>query len=346
MSLTRPKYSSIYDTDYKQSVRLATTEDVGNLLISGNITNTVDSVTVEVGDRILVKDQSDSKQNGIYRVITVGTGNNGTWVRDYDADANGNNKVTSGMTTTVSTGISNQYTTWKLTTQDPIVVGSTSLTFINPFLSSSLVGGPYQAIQFNDSGVVGGVAGLVFNKTSNVLTVGNTVSSNNLIVSNGINVNGTYGSFGQILESTGTAAQWTTPLDPVAMALIFGGGGDPAPDPNMLTTISQSTGGSGVSLDLNTLVHKLNYTGTGWFTLADGQDGQLLYLVPGTGTISSIYIVVSHVRTGNATPTGSANVHVSGTFYPFSSISSSWFPTIVTGIFTDGAWNFSTGSYA
>lgn len=37
-----------------------------------------------VGDRVLVKDQAAPAENGIYRVVTVGTGANGVWTRVED----------------------------------------------------------------------------------------------------------------------------------------------------------------------------------------------------------------------------------------------------------------------
>ena len=176
MALTRPRYSQIYDTDYKQSVRLATTTDVGNLLVSGNITSSVDSITVAVNDRILVKDQADAKQNGIYRVVTVGNGTDGTWIRALDADAN--DKVTSGMTTTISEGIVNSGKTFKLSSPDPITLGTTNLTFIDPFIVTASAGGSINQVQFNDiGGTLNGSPGLTFNKTSNVLTVSGNISA-------------------------------------------------------------------------------------------------------------------------------------------------------------------------
>lgn len=188
MALTRARYSQIFDTDYKQSVRLATTTNVGNLLISGNVLSSIDGVTVSVNDRILVKDQTDAKQNGIYRVVTVGSGTDGTWVRAQDADNVGNGKVTSGMTTTVTEGSTNASKTFKLSTPDPIVVGTTELTFVNPFAAS--VGGANTAVQFNDAGSIGGSTAFVFNKYSNVLTISGNVSAGNILTSNILYPNG------------------------------------------------------------------------------------------------------------------------------------------------------------
>lgn len=175
-SLTRPRYSQIYDTDYKQSVRLATTGDVGNLFTTGSATNSVDGVTVVANDRILVKDQTNKRQNGIYVVVTVGTGSNGTWQRSKDADAS--DKVTSGMTITVSEGVTNINRTFKLATPDPIVLNTTELDFNNPFLAVS--GGANTTVQFNDGLFTNGSTAFTFNKATNVVTMTGNVSSGNL----------------------------------------------------------------------------------------------------------------------------------------------------------------------
>jgi hypothetical protein len=190
MALTRPRYSQIYDTDYKQSVRLATTADVGNLLISGNVTSSVDGQTVVANDRILVKDQSDPKQNGIYIVRTVGTGTNGTWERTLDADAN--DKVTSGMNTIVTAGTNYSGTTWKLTTPDPIVLGTTSLTFINPFQQATPgAAGSGTQVQYNTSGQLTGNPAFTFDDTANILTVtGNITSTSGYFLGNGSQLTG------------------------------------------------------------------------------------------------------------------------------------------------------------
>jgi hypothetical protein len=173
MALTRPKYSQIYDTDYKQSVRVATTGDVGNLLATGNMTDSVDGITLILNSRILVKDQGDAKQNGIYRVTVAGTGANGTWIRDKDSDAS--DKVSSGLTTTISEGSTHIGKTFKLVTLDPIELGTSLLIFVDPFSSGAAIGTNTQ-IAFNDSGVNAGNPGLTFNKTGNVLTVGGNVN--------------------------------------------------------------------------------------------------------------------------------------------------------------------------
>ena len=203
MALTRPRYSQIYDTDYKQSVRVATTADVGNLLATGNMTNSVDNVTLATNDRVLVKDQTDAKQNGLYRVAAVGTGSNGTWIRTLDADAN--DKVTSGMTTTISEGDTNSGKTFKLSTPDPIILGTTNLTFIDPFVVTASAGGAINQVQFNDTGsVLGASPGFTFDKTSNAVSVSGSISTANISVNGNVSATRFFGDGSQLtgIDST------------------------------------------------------------------------------------------------------------------------------------------------
>ena len=172
MSLTRPKYSQIYDTDWKNSVKLATTGDVGDLLASNAQPNSVDGVSLNVNDRILVKDQGNTKQNGLYFVRTVGTGANGWWSRTLDANQDA--YVTGGLTVDVTNGTVNTNRTYRLTTPDPVYLGNTALTF---GLVTATPGGANTQVQFNDGGTINGLAGFTFDKTSNLLTVSGNINA-------------------------------------------------------------------------------------------------------------------------------------------------------------------------
>ena len=124
MGLTRPRAHQLQDSDFKASCRAISTS---NITLSGGAPATVDGVSLSVQDRILVTGQSTGSENGLYRVTTVGAGSNGTWVRSADADADGD--ITAGMTVMVTEGSTYADTSWKLTTNDPITVGTTALTF-------------------------------------------------------------------------------------------------------------------------------------------------------------------------------------------------------------------------
>jgi hypothetical protein len=101
--------------DVKQSVRTVST---ANITLSG--TQTVSGVALAVNDRVLVAGQTAGAQNGIYVVQA------GAWVRAPDADTSA--KVTGGMYTLVTKGSQAGYG-YVLTTPDPLVLGTTALTF-------------------------------------------------------------------------------------------------------------------------------------------------------------------------------------------------------------------------
>jgi hypothetical protein len=98
-----------------------------NITLVGGAPNQVDGVNLSVNDRVLVIGQSTGSQNGIYYVTTVGTGSNGTWTRSSDTDATG--ELLAGTIVMVTEGTVYHDTQWKLTTNDPIVIGTTALVF-------------------------------------------------------------------------------------------------------------------------------------------------------------------------------------------------------------------------
>lgn len=110
----------------RKPVRAATTANVADL--AAGAPDPVDGVSLAVGDRVLVKDQSTGSENGIYVVDTVGTGSNGAWSRATDFDDASDN-VEGGLTFYVQEGSAAAEKTYTLTTTGSITVGSTSLTF-------------------------------------------------------------------------------------------------------------------------------------------------------------------------------------------------------------------------
>ena len=124
MGLTRPRAHQLQDIDYKQTARALTDS---NITLSGGTPVVIDGVNLLVNDRILVTGQTDGSQNGIYYVTTLGSGSNGTWSRSLDANATG--EISAGTVIMVTEGTTYADTQWKLTTDDPITVGTTALTF-------------------------------------------------------------------------------------------------------------------------------------------------------------------------------------------------------------------------
>lgn len=102
--------------DNKQSVRAATT---ANITLSG--LRTVDGVVLAAGDRVLVKNQTEGQENGLYVVAA------GVWSRTSDADTS--SEVTPGLVVAVEQGTTQADTIWQVITDAPIVLGTTALTF-------------------------------------------------------------------------------------------------------------------------------------------------------------------------------------------------------------------------
>jgi hypothetical protein len=124
MALTRIRAQQISNIDYKQAVRVVTTT---NITLTGGAPISVDGVALSVNSRILVNGQGTATQNGLYLVQTLGTGSNGTWVRTNDTNSAG--EMQSGMVVTVTEGNTYRDTLWTLTTDDPIVLGASEITF-------------------------------------------------------------------------------------------------------------------------------------------------------------------------------------------------------------------------
>lgn len=100
----------------KASVRAATTS---NITLSGE--QTIDSVSVVTGDRVLVKNQTTGSENGIYSADSVG------WARTTDADIG--SELSAGAFTFVSEGTVNGSSGWVQTTPGVINLGTTDLVF-------------------------------------------------------------------------------------------------------------------------------------------------------------------------------------------------------------------------
>jgi hypothetical protein len=104
----------------KDNVRAAST---GNVSLTSPGT-TLDGLTLASGDRILLKDQTDSTQNGLY----IFNGSAATLTRSYDASQNPD---LLSATVTVDDGTTNKGTSWRQTAVG-ITLGTTSILW-TPF---------------------------------------------------------------------------------------------------------------------------------------------------------------------------------------------------------------------
>jgi len=122
--------------DVKKSVRVATTADLaatynnsnGTLTANGNGAIIVDGVTLDVDDRVLVKDQTDPVENGFYLVTTTG-GASATFVLTRTPDANDADELTGGAFTFVEAGSTNADNGYVATHNGTPTIGTDDITF-------------------------------------------------------------------------------------------------------------------------------------------------------------------------------------------------------------------------
>jgi hypothetical protein len=112
-------------TGEREPVRLATT---GSIALYG--LQTIDGVLTNVGDRVLVKDQSDPKWNGIY------TASAGQWYRASDARTS--RTLQRGTTVHVQAGATNAARVFAFQTEAPVI--GTSAIIVAFYLSENALG--------------------------------------------------------------------------------------------------------------------------------------------------------------------------------------------------------------
>ena len=142
---------------WKGSVRAGSTSNVTTL--SGSVV--VDGVTLVTGNTVLLKNQTDGSQNGIWYV------NDTTWTRD-ESMIEGSNAA--GAAVFVNEGTTNGDTIWVCTDDEGnAVVGTDALTFAT---ITSVIGaaGSDTQVQFNSSGALAGDTGLTYVSGSGTLT--------------------------------------------------------------------------------------------------------------------------------------------------------------------------------
>lgn len=128
--------------DYKHSVLAAST---GNIVLNG--LQVVDGESPPNGARVLAKDQSLPKENGIWVVST-----SGAWKRAQDADTSV--EVTPGLFVSVEKGTVNGDSVWQLVTDAPIVLGTTALTFEMVAGKTGISAGAYSVLTVDKYGRV------------------------------------------------------------------------------------------------------------------------------------------------------------------------------------------------
>lgn len=139
------------NTAIKTPTRVATT---GPITLSGE--QTIDGIAVVTGDRVLVKDQADATENGIY------TADTGDW--DRAADFDGNLDITTGTLVTVNYGTTNENTYWRVSSTSPVTIGTSDIDLAPALISDAAT------VSFLQSGT-GAVARTMQSKERDIVSV-------------------------------------------------------------------------------------------------------------------------------------------------------------------------------
>ena len=139
------------NTFVKQTCRVATTGNLNATYVNGTagvnatLTNSgtqvalnIDSVTLVLNQRVLVKDQTDQTQNGIYTVTNVGSGST-NWIMTRATDMDQPSEFHMGDRVLVRIGTINGRTEWTYSGTTPPTIGITLITF--SLISLSIMGG-------------------------------------------------------------------------------------------------------------------------------------------------------------------------------------------------------------
>ena len=137
--------------NYHEAVTAASTNNLGVTYSNGSsgvgatltadtlrAFNTLDGASVSVGQRVLIKNQTNQIQNGIYTLTNNGSAGVTAWVltRATDADNNPTGEMKNGDELYCTNGTVNSGKSFiNSTATDPIVIGTTSITFSEYYAS-------------------------------------------------------------------------------------------------------------------------------------------------------------------------------------------------------------------
>jgi len=159
------------------------------------------------------------------------------------------------------------------------------------------------------------------------------------------------------------ADQIVSPDDEIILSVTDGVYINSISPSNKVATINDISGGAPLSvsnppagtgfegplpLDLTKSVHRLNGPGDAdaLYSLADGAEGQIIYLVPNTNTYYlTAVVIVQSARILGDDAFSTATLYTNSDFRPFLNSTDASAQSVVTLIFTDGAWQSSSGNW-
>ena len=182
----------------------------------------VDGVTVTLGDRILVKNQSSPGQNGIYAVTFTGSSST-RWRLTRTVDADETAELPNGTAVHVTKGLLNQNTTYELAfASSTPVIGETQLdatllatgysvqlTSTAGSINTPSVYLPGQGIIVADSAILNAATGILANSDAKTLSATTTRGSIGINSVGGVSFSGFTGGGGVNLKAGGSITDAT-----------------------------------------------------------------------------------------------------------------------------------------
>lgn len=262
--------------DPHAAVRVATT---ANITLSG--IQTVDGILLVDGDRVLVKDQTDGTQNGVWIV------HSGAWTRATDMDATG--ELVHGTFVAVLEGTEHQGQSWIVTTDGTIILGTTATTW-ELYQGSLTISAGDGLVRVGNTFNVGAGTGITV--TADAVAISATYAGQTSIVTLGTVTSGVW--HGSVMEPTygGTGITVYSLGD-----MLYGSA------PNTLSALPGN---------LTTTRKFLRQTGSGsasaapvWDTLVDAD-------LPATAVRTSTSILTTGPLTGGGTLAADRTLSISG----------------------------------
>jgi hypothetical protein len=220
--------SQLQGLSWKEAVAAATTADLGSVTynngaagVGATLTNAgtqvplvIDGYTVAPGDRILVKNQANQTQNGIYVVTATGSVSS-NWVLTRSTDTDTGQQLF-GAAVYVDEGTVNENTGWTQTTPGPLTIGTSNITWAQFTGSGTYTAGTGLTLTGNtfslstpvsiaNGGTGASTPSTAFNNLSPLTTAGDTLYYNGTT-----NARLPIGTTGQVLTVVGGEPAWGT----------------------------------------------------------------------------------------------------------------------------------------
>lgn len=319
-----------------------------NLTLSGE--QTIDGVAVVSGDRVLVKDQTDPIENGIW------TASAGAWSRAPDFD--GVRDAVQGTRVTVVSGTVGADTEWRLTTASP-VIGVSSLAFAQHTLTLGVsavqsieLAGAAPGMTLKNTGVATTHNKAILRYTSGKISLvlqddaGSDVATlltadagagglSNVLLNGQQAVTPPVNPTKRVYLTTGTAATYNVPagVKSLTVTLIGGGGGGGGIDGQGSGTAAVSCAGEGggmVELSIPAAELEASYT----YTVGAGGSGGTAGANNGSPGGNTTFAGASNTASAGGGRGGGGHLGTSGNSNqnPSGTIATSSFSGFSTGI--------------